>query len=623
MKAIHVVHWNVFEDGLTDSPASVGFTPAFDSRFSALLLELSRTETGDRFHVLGSARDFSQLPPVIAITSTASFVASIDLLYNALYHVLGGEARFEAYPHHHLVNSLRTLFLHSTLEDTSRPPSSSNRWMTTAFEAELEKAVGAAPCSADAETLSRHIQRIRETAFDSARGSVTWDRKLLQVMWKRSDNILRDRIAKDFSVFIAAGTGMEPKTSAAMSRFLHVRHEGKDAGDSDVLAIAEIDVDGHGELLRIRSLTFQAAMWRLLERLCQYSSQNPAAEQAIRVFAGVNELPPTIEEKVALIFAPLLKEVQSWYKRASLPVRHAQVCRTLEQEMPHIVTLVEYDAQWRRLAIPTSRNYAAVRGSGTASILFDNSEFERLLEIDGVVVPGVARSDCERGVLDGSHAAPKSSCLALLRHREKSALVLVGAVHLESGPPSSSDKVILRRDQLRALLAETSLVVEGLHSLGHGCSVIIGGDFNAVREEFVFGNGAEFYSTAGVAKLQPPLRKPRAGTDVQAPHPPLARLADDGSLHLFCGGIDGGELRESSRTAHDLAGKVACTRAGNSMVIDFVLTGRAGGGMCDVKALELVAPEESAEAADPEYGIHAAVLRWGSDHLPVGCVASL
>ena len=61
------------------------------------------------------------------------------------------------------------------------------------------------------------------------------------------------------------------------------------------------------------------------------------------------------------------------------------------------------------------------------------------------------------------------------------------------------------------------------------------------------------------------------------------------------------------------------------MVIDFVFCGVIGGGAggsgSSVRATPhvLASDEEAAQAADEGYGVRRAVLRWGSDHLPVAC----
>ena len=67
-----------------------------------------------------------------------------------------------------------------------------------------------------------------------------------------------------------------------------------------------------------------------------------------------------------------------------------------------------------------------------------------------------------------------------------------------------------------------------------------------------------------------------------------------------------------------------CTRAGSSMVIDFILVGSVGGGAgvpplaLNATALQVVPADAAAAAADAADGVRHAVTRYGSDHLPVG-----
>eukprot|EP00966_Prymnesium_polylepis_P244700 5660034-Prymnesium_polylepis.1 len=63
-----------------------------------------------------------------------------------------------------------------------------------------------------------------------------------------------------------------------------------------------------------------------------------------------------------------------------------------------MVTLVEYDAQWRALPLPTARRYARVVGRGTAAVLFDEQLFEK------ISLPGVAETPfVRRWVAEGAH----------------------------------------------------------------------------------------------------------------------------------------------------------------------------------------------------------------------------
>ena len=98
--------------------------------------------------------------------------------------------------------------------------------------------------------------------------------------------------------------------------------------------------------------------------------------------------------------------------------------------------------------------------------------------------------------------------------------------------------------------------------------------------------------------------------------PPIAEHAADGSLNLLCKGVDTGKLYEASLNK-------ACTRAGASMVIDFIFVGTVGGGSnlngIRTTACDLMSPAEAMEFACPAFGVSNAVKKWGSDHLPVAC----
>lgn len=339
-----------------------------------------------------------------------------------------------------------------------------------------------------------------------------------------------------------------------------------------------------------------------------------------------------------------MAEVERWTERASLPTRHAQVCETVARSNPSIVTAVEFDQQWRSLPLPTNRPYTSARdllperGCGQATVLFDSTEFETV-DVDGVHVPGIVRSQAEQGTGE-SPVRPKSSCLVLLRRRPDAAqkkhkigvelsLVLVGAMHMESAPPSDSHKVALRRQQLRALLSEISLIAQDMLKQGLRCTVLLGGDFNAIREESVHGNTDKFYECQGTQHVRPALQRPKDGTALseEAMGSPIARIDEGGGLMLACKGVDGGELIEATMNPAELpgavGGRMGCTRAGNSMVIDFIFCGGIGGLGADTAPHVIATDEEAATAADESYGVLSAVQRWGSDHLPVGCDVTL
>eukprot|EP00931_Biecheleriopsis_adriatica_P065588 TRINITY_DN40091_c0_g1_i1.p1 TRINITY_DN40091_c0_g1~~TRINITY_DN40091_c0_g1_i1.p1 ORF type:complete len:692 (+),score=139.46 TRINITY_DN40091_c0_g1_i1:128-2077(+) len=618
-RRFRTLQWNVFEDGLTDAPGSVGFSPEFDRRFNALLAELSKDDACGQFYGFGLTRDFSQLPPVTAINSSAAFLGLIDVLYNSVYHTLGGETRLGSpSPGKELGNCLRSLFLKTTLADPTRPPSKDNPWQLTDFEHELEKMAGRPDSrSADLDSWAGQVSGIRDSVFRPECGELVWQRSTLEGMWKRHNNCFRDKVNVDLAVFLRPHHGADNALAMALHSFCPRREADREG--SPLSSIADAILDENGDIMKLRTRTFQSAMWWILHRLCSRSMDSVAAAQALATFAGLegsSGVPTDADGRTALVFAPLLKEVRRWFEQAALQVRHGVVCKHLAEMQPDIVTLIEYNGPWRKMPLPAARNYSIVSGLGQASILFDGDVFEHLTDVDGVTVPVAARSDKERGVGDDPYA-PKSSCMLLLKHKSTSTLVLAGAFHLESSPPSDSKKVLQRRAQVKAFLAEVSLAAESLASAGHRCLFVFGGDFNALREEFVHGTGDAFFASPGVQSVIPKLAQPKVAVD--APEPSFARLAEDGSLRLFCKGVDGGELFEASRAADGADGEVLCTRAGKSMVIDFLFVGSTGFAGVDTSPVRLVSPEEARLAADAEYGIHSTVMQFGSDHLPVAC----
>jgi len=327
--------------------------------------------------------------------------------------------------------------------------------------------------------------------------------------------------------------------------------------------------------------------------------------------------------RVAAIFPIVLKEIDAWFAEATLASRHSKVSSYVDKISPALMTFVEYDEQWRQQALPTSRSYAMVHGKGTAVVVFDADVYERVTELDGVAISSSVPAITSELVVHGDgkeyQIAPKSSCVVGLRRRADSSLFLVTAVHLESAPPSESLKVNVRALQLRALQTYLSNISKQLAAKGHSCVFVLGGDFNALPEEFLHGNGAEFWEDARVLAVQPPLRRPSAGKPtIGPPVPPLVRAGDNGRWHLLCEGMDGGELHESSRVSD-----VTCSRAGYSMVIDFIFVGTVGHSSIAAEPVVTSTPEQSARAADKDYGVFNAVMNWGSDHLPVGAEISI
>ena len=91
----------------------------------------------------------------------------------------------------------------------------------------------------------------------------------------------------------------------------------------------------------------------------------------------------------------------------------------------------------------------------------------------------------------GSAADDASESFSLDSTMPDLPLVLACTVHLSSAPSSDTRKVKHRRGEMRATLHELSQAVALIKSQDRCCVVVLSGDFNAIREEFVLGNGEE------------------------------------------------------------------------------------------------------------------------------------
>ena len=447
---------------------------------------------------------------------------------------------------------------------------------------------------------------------------------------------------------------------------------GEGGGEGDgARALIEMVLAPDDTLLSLRTPTLAAALHWLVQRMCEHAGNNPRAAAAVAAFcatcpvgegsAAASVVSTAVANTIAddagapyddastaatldagsspsawatAIYARLAAPLAAWQRSSGLGERHARVSATLSRVSPDLLCAVEADASWRALPLPAGRRYVAAEGKGTARIVYDADLFEEAtVATCGVEVPKAIRSLRERGAAE-SAVAPKSSRVLLLRRKADGRLLLLLAAHLESGKPSDSVKVALRAAQLKALLGELEEAASALRQAGRQAVLIVAGDLNAVREEFLYGNSDAFFEAPGVQAIVPPLRRPSHGAArVEPPEPPLAKLGESGELCLACASADGGWLREVSAAPACVAaqGHPVCTRAGSNMAIDFVLLGSLGGGGgdgsggsgsdgdgCSGAPYGLVPPEDVAACADPVDGTRVAIGQWGSDHLPVG-----
>ena len=636
-----VVQMNVFEDGLTDTPAAIGFSQEFGGKLAALLAVLSDDGVGRKYLGFKSARDLSVLPAVTPIDTPARFLGHLNQAYEIIYHPLGGEAFLDAGgpgderntgKEPTLGNALRTLYFCAEQDEAGR-------WTTPEFETQLGKAMAGASDAGAARAMEEGARALRADAFDATCGTLSWSRAASARIWKRENNVWRDK-------WLGATSGLPvflrptdtPEQATALAGFCRHGEESVESGGG-MQSLLHVQLDADGAPLRITTLTLRSGVTFLLRQLCDFSLRNEAAATALCAFTGAAEAPGTAEARAAAVSELVMAEVAKWRAAASVECRATMVWRTLAQTSASVVMAEEFNAPWRYLPLPdpdvvsgrrfvSARALDTPRGRGEATVLFDANEYEPA-DLPGLEVPGYVRSVQEQGGGEAASAyLPKSSCMVLLRRRSPApksggddgcTLLLAVAVHLESAPPSDGKKVRTRRAQLRAVLGEISLAGRALAAAGMRCAVALGGDFNALKEEFVFGNGEAFFASPGAAAVHPALRRPVDGQTLSEAEmgSELARIGDSGGLTLACEGADGGELWEASHNPAT-AGEVQCTRAGKAMLIDFVFAGSfGGGGQLKTAPHPIASAEETAEAANEEYGIHSAVLRFGSDHLPV------
>jgi hypothetical protein len=147
--------------------------------------------------------------------------------------------------------------------------------------------------------------------------------------------------------------------------------------------------------------------------------------------AGASSI-STAAERAKRLFPIVMDEVEQFASAVALERRHAAFQRTFDRVRPHVMTVVEFDQQWRRLPLPSDFE-GVFAGNGTnAAVLFGTRHFERAAKEEALVAAG-------RGIL--GEGKPKSSCVAVLRRKVDGILLLVVAIHLESGDPVNTRAV--------------------------------------------------------------------------------------------------------------------------------------------------------------------------------------
>ena len=368
---------NVWEDGLTLAPGAVGFSPAFRARLDALLHSLCYCPTTGQPSLYGfsKARDFAVLPPAAPIDSTSALLGCVDVVYTVLYHALGGQVQLaprEEAPgdntargfdrtetRQKIGNAMRTLFLSST-----RNPDGT--WSTPDFGLQFAE-------QKLCETTRQDLRKVQTRVFDTRAGTLTWDRATATRFWKRGKNVLWDKWESTTEGPLVFIDGRSSSPSQEINEALQLccrRIEKICPHDAGMRTLLEIELDENGSSIEcIRSLTFQASLLLILERLCERSMHRPDASSALCSFAGIDRAPDGFRDRAQLVFAPLSSAITQWARHSSLdPCRHAAVCRMIEEHSPGVVTMVEYDAVWRSLPTPagltSSRELVGGHGEG-------------------------------------------------------------------------------------------------------------------------------------------------------------------------------------------------------------------------------------------------------------------
>jgi len=583
---VKLLQWNVFEDGLADTPGNIGLKKSFDEKFSALLKVLA----GKTFVGFKKVRSYKTLPPIAAIDSTKALFGYIDVMYSAMYHTFGGEARLAVDAERSknepdLRNSIRTLFLQTSYDEISQ------EWTAPAFEEEVAKAT-------DNEAVIDIIHGFKAQAF-SSQGYLTWAKDLMNgnvlKAWKRKDNIWNDKWLTDLNIFMTKFEALDTLPASeqtAVSTFVKVTRGSP--GPNPMTSMIEIFVNDEGDVQHIRSMTFQSALWFLLVQMCKHAQNNPRADEAIKNFLRSKSIPEAPEKRAFEIFKVVLNALEDWYAISNIKARHAIVKDIIGTSNPDIATLVEYDQEWQKLSVPAQ---FAVEARGSAAIMYNRHTFDCLSEFNNVTE-----------MVDDN--APKANCVRVLQRKADKALFLVAAVHFESGESRDARKAGLRQKQMKAILGHLKSLALAAKEDGQMGKIILGGDFNAMAEEFVYGTEKDFWTSRAVTAVTPSLERPAEdSTPVLAPDPAFAAIVSD-SLHLTDESLF---LHQVSSTPAD-----GCSRAGKSgMVIDFMVVGSLDASLT-IPSQPLSIAGRSEVLGSPCESVSNAVRKFGSDHLPVG-----
>ena len=460
-------------------------------------------------------------------------------------------------------------------------------------------------------------------------------------------------------------------------------------------ALVEVELDQ--ALIRLRTFTLHAAA-RWLRRLIVRAlargdykagggdSAAAAVQRAVATFCGSEVWADADAERMTgCVFARVSAAMHSWTEASALPNRHRIFSRRVAAASPDVLTLVEYCDAWRREPLPTApgREYRAILGSGTAAILFDVRRYEEVeLAMKGVDADRhimnsslgmgrVVRSMRERGdaisVVEGGGMNPIDEApWRPNRHASRCCggwmmLFLVAACHFESG------SLLTRKGPRAAAMRTTSgartscgaysACLSLLGGSGDVAIVFAGDQFRSVKSLSLATRMPLLVCRCGECSASPTAASAGYGSHRHRTHPRRADACGlcGGGLILRCDGCDGARLLGPALSLTrnrglGIGGGGGRTRAGASMVIDYIFVGSArspvrageresvagdGGELLPVAAraplqrplahvqqaglrLPSGASEDTARAAHEALGLRHAIMHWGSDP-PVAC----
>eukprot|EP00929_Paragymnodinium_shiwhaense_P077663 TRINITY_DN40019_c0_g1_i1.p1 TRINITY_DN40019_c0_g1~~TRINITY_DN40019_c0_g1_i1.p1 ORF type:complete len:636 (-),score=111.12 TRINITY_DN40019_c0_g1_i1:58-1965(-) len=609
-----VLHANVFEDGLAETPESLWFPLRFSEPTDKLLQAMGKSIEGSELVGFKACRDITQLPPVRPLTTVHTLLGFIDLVYTYLYHALGGEVQFgHTAPGEApcLKNCLRCLFVNSHLADPDSLPSKKNLWQPPKTFDEQVRGLGDGLPARIAKATEQKLKNIVAACFDSKLGCLVWDRDILEGIFKREESVAAKWQHNLKTAIRASQPGAsEGDARVALSLLLKVLPPGH-VFSGPPSALIEVVVDADGNWQKLRSLTLHAAVHWLLVKMCTQSLSSSSTRDAFAVLLKGSAVPTSAEERAGWLASQMYAHMKQWSHLCSLEARHAAFTRFCSVTSPDLMSLVEFDAEWRKYPLPSARPYKIVSGAGQASVLYCSTVFERVTTVGRNKIPTCISADF-------GGIAPKSSAVALLRDRKTHLLSLMVAVHLESGPPSNPAKVRLRWKQTQGMLCHVAALAAQVRSAGESCCVLVCGDFNAVREEFLYGNGPELYRAPAIvaAEFEKPLEV--VSCEERAFRTDLAR---DGALRLECNMVDGGWLQEVSKVVMPKGG-LSCSRAGKPVTIDFIFAASVGRSRKSMvfEPCEIASATEQQAAGHSKDGLAVTLQLFGSDHLPVACL---